>query len=34
MSVVAADKWADWSLLPPSSADEQAGKVTVEVERE
>ena len=34
MSVVAADKWADWSLLPLSAADEKAGKMTVEMERE
>jgi regulation of enolase protein 1 (concanavalin A-like superfamily) len=34
MSVVAASEWADWSLLPLNSADEKAGKMTVEVERE
>jgi uncharacterized protein len=34
MSVVAADEWADWSLLPLSGADEVAGRMTVEVERE
>jgi uncharacterized protein len=34
MSVVAADEWADWSLLPLSGADEAAGRMTVEVERE
>ena len=34
MSVVAADLWADWSLLPLSAADEEAGKMTVDMERE
>ena len=34
MSVVAADEWADWSLLPLSEEDERAGKMTVEMERE
>jgi regulation of enolase protein 1 (concanavalin A-like superfamily) len=34
MSVVAADEWADWSLLPLSAEDERAGKMTVEMERE
>lgn len=34
MSVVAADEWADWSLLPLSSEDERDGKMTVEMERE
>ena len=34
MSVVAADQWADWSLLPLSEADEKDGKMTVEMERE
>ena len=34
MSVVAADKWADWSLLPLSGPDEAAGRMTVEVERQ
>lgn len=34
MSVVAADEWADWSLLPLSPEDEEAGKMTVEMERE
>lgn len=27
MSVVAADEWADWSLLPLSAGDERAGKM-------
>lgn len=34
MSVVGADEWADWSLLPLSAADETAGKMTVEMERD
>jgi uncharacterized protein len=34
MSVVSADRWADWSLLPLSAEDEQAGHMTVEMERE
>jgi regulation of enolase protein 1 (concanavalin A-like superfamily) len=34
MSVVAADEWADWSLLPLSAEDERAGKMTVVMERE
>jgi len=34
MSVVAADEWADWSLLPLSAEDERAGKMRVEMERE
>lgn len=34
MSAVAADLWADWSLLPLSSAAEKEGKMTVAVERE
>jgi regulation of enolase protein 1 (concanavalin A-like superfamily) len=34
MSVVAADAWADWSLLPLSAASEAKGQVTVEIERE
>ena len=34
MSVVAADEWADWSLLPLSAEDESAGKMTVVMERE
>ena len=34
MSAVAADEWADWSLLPLSSEAEEEGKMTVELERE
>jgi hypothetical protein len=34
MSIVAADEWADWSLLPLSAEDERAGKMTVVMERE
>ncbi|GAM84926.1 hypothetical protein ANO11243_029280 [Dothideomycetidae sp. 11243] len=34
MSVVAADLWADWSLLPLSPEGEREGKMTVVVERE
>lgn len=34
MSVVAADLWADWSLLPLSPEDEEAGKMSVVIERE
>lgn len=35
MSVVAADEWADWSLLPLSTkGDERTGSMTVEFERE
>lgn len=34
MSVVAADEWADWSLSPLSGADEAAGRMTVEAERD
>lgn len=35
MSVVAADRWADWSLLPlEAGEDEKEGKMTVVVERE
>jgi regulation of enolase protein 1 (concanavalin A-like superfamily) len=34
MSVVAADEWADWSLLPLSKEDEAKGSMTVAFERE
>jgi regulation of enolase protein 1 (concanavalin A-like superfamily) len=34
MSVVAADEWADWSLLPLGKEDEEKGSMTVEFERE
>jgi uncharacterized protein len=35
MSVVAADEWADWSLLPLSTkGEERSGSVSVEFERE
>jgi len=35
MSVVAADEWADWSLLPLSTkGEEKSGSVSVEFERE
>jgi len=34
MSVVAADQWADWSLLPLSRESEEQGSMTVEFERE
>lgn len=34
MSVVAADLWADWSLLPLSAEAEKAGRMSVVVERE
>jgi len=34
MSVVAADEWADWSLVPLGLEDAKHGRVTVEVERE
>ncbi|TVY78583.1 Uncharacterized protein LSUE1_G004626 [Lachnellula suecica] len=34
MSVVAADEWADWSLLPLSKGDEEKGSMTVEFERD
>jgi regulation of enolase protein 1 (concanavalin A-like superfamily) len=34
MSVVAADEWADWSLVPLSGAIAHKGKVTVEIERD
>jgi regulation of enolase protein 1 (concanavalin A-like superfamily) len=34
MSVVAADLWADWSLLPLSPTDEKEGRMSVIVERE
>ena len=34
MSVVAADEWADWSLLPLTGSDASKGKMTVEIERE
>lgn len=34
MSTVAADLYADWSLLPLSKEDEEKGTMTVEVERE
>lgn len=34
MSVVAADEWADWSLLPLSKEGEVKGSMTVEFERE
>lgn len=34
MSVVAADEWADWSLVPLSGANALQGQVTVEIERE
>lgn len=34
MSTVAADLYADWSLLPLSAEDEKKGTMTVEVERE
>lgn len=33
MSVVAADLWADWSLLPLSASAEKEGKMSVVVER-
>ncbi|KAI9742616.1 MAG: hypothetical protein M1818_003757 [Claussenomyces sp. TS43310] len=33
-STVAADAWADWSLTPLTGANEAAGRVTVEFERE
>ncbi|MCJ1309550.1 hypothetical protein MMC25_003210 [Agyrium rufum] len=34
MSVVAADLWADWSLLPLSAEDEKDGRMSVVAERE
>lgn len=34
MSVVAADLWADWSLLPLSAEGEKEGRMSVVVERE
>lgn len=34
MSVVAADLWADWSLLPLSAEDEKEGRMSVVVERD
>lgn len=34
MSVVAADEWADWSLLPMPEVNETQGRMTVEMERE
>lgn len=34
MSTVAADLYADWSLLPLRAEDEEKGTMTVEVERE
>ncbi|GAB7356820.1 hypothetical protein MBLNU459_g7701t2 [Dothideomycetes sp. NU459] len=34
MSVVAADLWADWSLLPLPAKDEKEGRMSVVVERE
>jgi len=34
MSVVAADLWADWSLLPLSAEDEEKGRMSVVVERD
>lgn len=34
MSVVSADAWSDWSLLPLSTSDEKAGRMTVEMERD
>jgi uncharacterized protein len=34
MSVVAADEWADWSLVPLSGANALQGRVTVEIERD
>jgi len=34
MSVVVADEWADWSLLPLERDDEKEGGMTVVMERE
>jgi regulation of enolase protein 1 (concanavalin A-like superfamily) len=34
MSVVAADEWADWSLVPLSEDNARDGQVTVEIERD
>jgi hypothetical protein len=34
MSVVAADEWADWSLVPLSEVNALQERVTVEIERD